>query len=57
MSSKFFTWTKGDRKHAADAFRVGGFVPITSEYIAVHGMEHERDVKVSFLVRETNDLG
>lgn len=39
MSSKFFTWTKGDRKHAAEALRSGGVVPIPVECISFKGLD------------------
>lgn len=40
MSSKFFTWTKGDRRTTVDAYRgAGGLVPI-------EGLESARSAKV-----------
>ncbi|SMR63763.1 unnamed protein product [Zymoseptoria tritici ST99CH_3D1] len=41
-SNKFFTWTKGDKKHVST-----GMIPIPIEYISIKGMEHGRNVKRS----------
>lgn len=47
MSSKFFTWTKGDRHNAADALRSGRVVPIPVECITIKGMDYARTEKAS----------
>ncbi|OCL04720.1 hypothetical protein AOQ84DRAFT_380290 [Glonium stellatum] len=32
MAFKFFTWTKGDRRNAAEAYRTGGLLPIVTDF-------------------------
>ncbi|OQO01630.1 hypothetical protein B0A48_12666 [Cryoendolithus antarcticus] len=46
MSSKFFTWTKGD-KSAHEAMRSRGVVPIPIECISFKGLDYERSKKDS----------
>ena len=47
MSSKFFTWTKGDRRSAAEALRSNGLVvPIPAECISIKGMDYARTTRV-----------
>ncbi|KXT04456.1 hypothetical protein AC579_631 [Pseudocercospora musae] len=41
-TNKFFTWTKGDRKHAS-----ASFVPIPAECITIRGLEYSRNAKGS----------
>ncbi|KXT03130.1 hypothetical protein AC578_7745 [Pseudocercospora eumusae] len=41
-TNKFFTWTKGDRKHASSSF-----VPIPAECITIKGLEYSRNAKGS----------
>lgn len=41
-TSKFLTWTKGDRKHVSS-----GMVQIPVEYIEIKGLEYGRHSKVS----------
>ncbi|EMC99994.1 hypothetical protein BAUCODRAFT_359251 [Baudoinia panamericana UAMH 10762] len=45
MSSKFFTWTKGDRKYAPEGHRSAGVVPIPAECISIKGMDLEQGAK------------
>ncbi|KAF2768567.1 hypothetical protein EJ03DRAFT_117827 [Teratosphaeria nubilosa] len=45
MSHKFFTWTKGDRRNAAEALRSGGVLPTPDECIAIHGLDGARNDK------------
>ena len=47
MGSKFFTWTKGDRRNASEALRSGGVVPLPVECIKIKGMDYARSEKVS----------
>lgn len=51
MSSKFFTWTKGDRKTASEVLYTGGVVPIPVECIHIKGLEYPRTPKVCFNLR------
>lgn len=53
MSSKFFTWTKGDRRNAQEALQTGGVVPIPVECLKIKGMEYGRSAKVGAIVTET----
>lgn len=47
MSNRFFsTWTKGDRRNAAEALRANGVVPIPVECISIKGLEYSRTSKV-----------
>ena len=46
-SSRFFTWTKGDRSNAAEVLKPGRIVPIPIECIALKGMDYSRREKVS----------
>lgn len=46
MSSKFFTWTKGDRRNATEALQSGGVVPIPVECLKIKGMDYARSAKV-----------
>jgi hypothetical protein len=32
MASKFFTWTKGDRRNTTEAYRTGGPLPIVTDF-------------------------
>ncbi|KAF2717258.1 hypothetical protein K431DRAFT_307104 [Polychaeton citri CBS 116435] len=41
MSSKFFTWTKGDRRNASEALRAGSIVTIPAE-LRINGLEYAR---------------
>ncbi|KAH9828428.1 hypothetical protein Tdes44962_MAKER09311 [Teratosphaeria destructans] len=45
MSHKFFTWTKGDRRNAADALRAGGVLRPPDECIAIYGLDGARSSK------------
>ncbi|KAF2501443.1 hypothetical protein BU16DRAFT_522417 [Lophium mytilinum] len=36
MASKFFTWTKGDRRAAAEAHRTGGLLPLATDFPDAH---------------------
>jgi hypothetical protein len=48
MSSKFFTWTKGDRsRHAPESLYSGAVVPIPVECIHIKGFDYSRTTKVS----------
>ncbi|KAK3720659.1 hypothetical protein LTR37_003709 [Vermiconidia calcicola] len=47
MSSKFFTWTKGDRRNASEALKSNGIVPIPAECISIRGMDYARSEKYS----------
>ncbi|KAK3109547.1 hypothetical protein LTR53_017092, partial [Teratosphaeriaceae sp. CCFEE 6253] len=47
MSSRFFTWTKGDRRYTTDATRPSGVVPIPAECISIKGMDYAREAKAS----------
>jgi hypothetical protein len=50
MSSKFFTWTKGDRsRNAPESLFSGGVVPIPVECIHIKGFDYSRTPKVSYL--------
>jgi hypothetical protein len=50
MSSKFFTWTKGDRsRNAPDSLFSGAVVPIPVECIHIKGFDYSRTPKVSIL--------
>lgn len=50
MSSKFFTWTKGDRsRNAPDSLFSGAVVPIPVECIHIKGFDYSRTPKVSVL--------
>jgi len=57
MSSKFFTWTKGDRtsgdrRNASEtALRSSGIVPIPAECITIHGMDYSRNKQASRLAK------
>ena len=56
MSSKFFTWTKGDRsRHASDSLFTGAVVPIPVECIHIKGFDYSRAQKVCVL-HITHDL-
>lgn len=56
MSSKFFTWTKGDRsRHASDSLFTGAVVPIPVECIHIKGFDYSRAQKVCML-HITHDL-
>lgn len=46
MGSKFFTWTKGDKRNAPESLRSAGIVPIPAECISIKGMDYGRNVKV-----------
>nr|POE48811.1 hypothetical protein CFP56_38908 [Quercus suber] len=48
MSSKFWTWSKGDprAKEAAEALRAGGVVAIPVDCITITGMDHARHIRV-----------
>lgn len=49
MASKFFTWTKGDRRHAADAYqsyRVDGLMPVDQYPLDQH-WEAKADLSLS----------
>jgi hypothetical protein len=49
-SSKFFTWTKGDRsRNAPDLLYSGAVVPIPVECIHIKGFDYSRTPKVSAL--------
>lgn len=56
MSSKFFTWTKGDRRNAAETLHSGGVVPIPAECITIHGMDYARNAKVCWLCKTTESV-
>ena len=32
MASKFFTWTKGDRRNTTEGYRTGGLLPIVTDF-------------------------
>lgn len=50
MSSKFFTWTKGDRsRNAPDSLFSGAVVPIPVECIHIKGFDYSRTPKASAL--------
>lgn len=46
MTSKFFTWTKGDRRNATEALQSGGVVPIPVECLKIKGMDYARSSNV-----------
>jgi hypothetical protein len=46
MTSKYFTWTKGDRRNATEALRSGVVVPIPIECISIKGLDYARTSKV-----------
>ncbi|KAK1066374.1 hypothetical protein LTR74_007261 [Friedmanniomyces endolithicus] len=56
MSSKFFTWTKGDRRLAANPNCASEFVPIPVECISIKGLEYARDAKGSKASRKPQPL-
>nr|POE92443.1 hypothetical protein CFP56_69690 [Quercus suber] len=61
MSSKFWTWSKGDprAKEAAEALRAGGVVSIPVDCITITGMDHARHVRVrdlSYSNRTTDSI-
>lgn len=47
MSSKFFTWTKGDRRGLPETPRSNGIIPIPAEYISIKGVDHGRGRRVN----------
>lgn len=50
MSSKFFTWTKGDRsRNAPDSLFSGAVVPIPVECIHIKGFDYSRTPKARML--------
>ncbi|KAK0290199.1 hypothetical protein LTR91_006388 [Friedmanniomyces endolithicus] len=56
MSSKFFTWTKGDRRYAANPNCASEFVPIPVECISIKGLEYSRETKGSKASRKPQPL-
>ncbi|KAK0860240.1 hypothetical protein LTR87_017364 [Friedmanniomyces endolithicus] len=56
MSSKFFTWTKGDRRYAANPNCASEFVPIPVECISIKGLEYAREAKGSKANRKPQPL-
>ncbi|KAF2481993.1 hypothetical protein BDY17DRAFT_325493 [Neohortaea acidophila] len=44
--SKFFTWTKGDRRNAVEALRSGKVVPIPIECISIKGLDYAQAEKL-----------
>ncbi|KAK0273233.1 hypothetical protein LTR35_012305 [Friedmanniomyces endolithicus] len=56
MSSKFFTWTKGDRRYAANPNCASEFVPIPVECISIKGLEYAREAKGSKASRKPQPL-
>lgn len=59
MASKFFTWSKGDRRPANDAIHASGVVPIPVECLTFRGLEFTKPTKVctaSFVVQPGMDI-